>query len=82
MTRGMMQLVRKMVETWKAMGNLWARGLREMRAMGCFWGGSTVLVEPSLATFGSDIVGRGRRSVRWLQVDDAGESLLKEEGWC
>lgn len=66
MTRGMMQLVRKMVEIWKAMGSLWARGLREMRAIGCFWGGSTVLVELSLETFGSDIVEGGRRSVVWL----------------
>ena len=41
-----------------------------------------MLVEPSLVTFGSDIVERGRRSVRWLQVDGVGESLLKDEGWC
>ena len=65
MTRGMMQLVRNMVEIWKAMGSLWARGLREMRAMGCFWGGSIVLVEPILETAWSDIVERDRRSVGW-----------------
>lgn len=82
MTRGMMQLVRKMVEIWKAMGSLWARGLREMRAMACFWGGSTVLVEPIWLTVGSDIV-KGGRSVRWLWKacgDDVGESLLKDDG--
>ena len=81
MTRGMMQLVRNMVEIWKAMASLWARGLREMRAMGCFWGGSIVLVEPILVTAGSDIVKSDRRNVGWLWKvygGDVGESLLKE----
>ena len=56
MTRGMTQLVRNMVEMWKAMASLWARGLRSMRGMGCFWERSTVLSEPTVLRVGSDIV--------------------------
>ena len=37
-----------------------------MRTMACFWGGSTVLVEPILLTVGSDMVGGRWKSVRRL----------------